>query len=398
MSFLINRAPAARFKCLHNIMQLAVNKFSLSDSFNLTDLMYDAQKINIYNFCDLLINDTSLNLKYCPYLKNPLSDAGCNLTNGVYYDSTKRKEVSNTANSLDALGFLKREDRDLRITELGLKFAKTKYESRDMHKIIKKAVLNYGLCIGVLYQIKELNKTEFTKNEVYVGYPFTNEKILVNNQNITVSSGSQPDANTRTKSCILAWLTTAGFIIPKQYYSDKIKPEYTHIDTMKYNLSKIRNLQNHIVFDFPNYIFQKREKFIVNNPFDYDNFTKNTGALRENGQKASREITMRYEQHIKNRRLAIVYLLNKAYLNSKKIDYKKLIIFLKSKPDYFVISERDFKRVMSVELQFANNCGIPYKILQGMVIEPITGINSIALCKNAPTQVIEYLNTFEGFI
>jgi len=137
--------------------------------------MFDTKNKNIHQYCDLLVKDESLNLKYCPYLENPLSDAGCNLTNGVLSDSTKRKEISNTVNSLDALGLLKRIDRNLQITELGLLFAKTKYKSAKMHDIIKKAVLNYSLCVGVLHQIKELDKQEFATSEIYVGYPSTNE-------------------------------------------------------------------------------------------------------------------------------------------------------------------------------------------------------------------------------
>ena len=395
MSYLINRSPTARLKCLHNIMKLAIGKYTLTDTFNLSDLKYNADEINIHQFCDLLVKDSSLNIKYCPYLENPLSEAGCNLTNGILLDSTKQKEISNTVNSLDALGLLKRTERSIKITDLGLKFAQTKYESAEMHDIIKKAVLNYGLCVGVLHQIKELDKQVFSTNEIYVGYPVTNETYQQNNQNVIISSGSQPDANTRTRSSILAWLTAAGFIIPNQYYSEKLNPKTLHIETLKYNLSKSRNLHLYNVLNLPDDIFSNN--FVVSNPFDYDNFTKLTGALRENGQKASREITMQFESTIKNRRLAIVYLLNKAYLHKNKIDFKQLKTFLINKPEFFVINKGDFERVLQVELQFANNCGIPFIIHPNLIIEPVVSLNQTTICKNAPENVIEYLNNFKGF-
>jgi len=396
MSYLINRSSTARLKCLHNIMKFAVGKYKLTDIFNMSDLMYNAEEKNIHHFCDLLTEDKSLKLKYCPYLENPLSDAGCNLTNGVLLDSTRHKEISNTINSLDALGFLERIDRNLKITQLGLLFAKTKYENTKMHEVIKKAVLNYGLCIGVLHQIKELDKQEFSTNEIYVGYPVTDETYKQNNQNVIISSGSQPDANTRTRSCILAWLTAAGFIVPSQFYLDNLKNNNLHNETLKYNLSKTRNLHLYKVLNLPLEIFES--KFTVNNPLNYDNFTKLTGALRENGQKASREITMQFENTIKNRRLAIVYLFNKAFLKKKKIDFSKLVKHLIIKPEYFVIDKTDFERVLQIELQFANNCGIPYKIHKNLIIEPIVSVNEITICKNAPDEVIEYLNKFKGFV
>lgn len=183
--------------------------------------------------------------------------------------------------------------------------------------------------------------------------------------------------------------------MPKQYYSESLNPLNSHIYTLKYNLAKSRNIHIYQVLDFPNEIFE--DKFIVTNPLDYDNFTKLTGALRENRQQASREITMQFEKIIKNRRLAIVYLLNKAYLNNKKLNLKKLTTFLSKKAEYFVIDKADFEWVMQIELQFANICGIPYIIRQNHIIEPVVSVNETILCNNAPAEVIEYLNKFKGF-
>jgi hypothetical protein len=357
-------------------------------------LQYDSKNKNIHHHCDLLINDQSLGIKYCPYLENPLSEAGCNLTNGVLFDSTKKKEISNAVNSLDALGFLTRSNRKLKLTKLGFLFAKTSFENPKMHDILVKAVLSYGMCVGVLAQIKALQKNTFSTDEIFVGYPITDESILENGKLVKISTGSQNDSNTRTKSCILAWLSACGFIIPQQFKKVNNNPKLAHLETLDYILGKSRNLRTYEVFDFPNYIFNTN--FIVSNPLDYDNFTKNTGALRENGQQVSREITMKFENIIKNRRLAIVFTLNKAYTKNKKLHFSKLIDFLKLNSN-FIINNQVFLQVMQMELNFANVCGLPFEIEKGLILKPLVGANENILHKNAPLEIINYLETFEDY-
>ncbi|MFN0200407.1 MAG: hypothetical protein ACKVTZ_02750 [Bacteroidia bacterium] len=395
MSYLINRTPPARLKCLHNLMLFAVSKFKLSDTFYMGDLQYDNANKNVHHTCDLLIDDKSLGMKYCPYLENPLSDAGCNLTNGVLLDSTKKKEVSNTVNSLEALGFLNRENRELSLTKAGINFAKTPFSSTKMHTILEKAILGYGLSVGVLAQIYQLNEDEFSTDEISVGYPNTNEVITIDNQNITLSSGSQPDSNVRSKSTILAWLTACGFIVPKPFYDKISDTQLAHIQTLEYILSKNRNIKFYKTLSFPSHIFTK--KYEVKNPLDYDNFTKNAGALRENGQEDSREITLKFEDILKNRRLAIVYLLNQAYLNKKKINFSKIIHFLKQAPKYFLINNETFENTMQIELNFAFVCGIPYKVEKNRLLKPLVSANPLVLCKNAPKEIIHYLTTFNDY-
>jgi hypothetical protein len=273
-------------------------------------------------------------------------------------------------------------------------FAQTPFESMEMLEQLRRAVLNYGVCIGVLAQIKNFQKTRFFTDEITIGYPITNEVIVENGQNINVSSGSQPDSNTRTKSCILAWLVTCGFIIPEQLKTSITNPKLTHIQVLDYVLDKNRSLRNYELFEFPNEIF--KDKFIVSNPLDYHNFTKNTGALRENGQQISREITMKFENVIKNRRLAIVYTLNKAYNISRSVNFDKLITFLERSPA-FIINNQDFRRVMQIELNFANTCGIPFEIYNNLRLKPLVGVNEKVLLKNAPIEIIKYLNKFKNY-
>lgn len=395
MTFVVNRAPPGRIKCLHILMKFANAKFDEKDEFNIVDLMYDNSEVNIHRYCDLLTKNASLGFNYCPYLLNPLSGAGCNITNSISFDSTKRKEVSNTINSLDALGFLNRINNKLRITRLGKTFASTKFESPKMHAILSEAVLNYGMNIGVLAQIMQLGKSVFNTSDISVGYPTTNESIIVDGIRIKISTGSQKDSNVRSKSTILAWLTACGFIIPNSLLVPIKNLQLIHMLTLPYIMSKNRSLREYKVVNLPTYIFHN--EFKVKKPLEYKNFTKNTGALRENGQKASREATLKFENVIRNRRLALVYLLNIAYMKKKSINITKLINFLKVKPELFVINKEDFFKVMEIETSFAYVCGIPFNIKKGNSLRPLVSVNNKILCKDAPVEVIDYLNKFASY-
>ncbi|PQJ32401.1 hypothetical protein BST92_10900 [Nonlabens arenilitoris] len=95
--------------------------------------------------------------------------------------------------------------------------------------------------------------------------------------------------------------------------------------TRNYTLAKKRNLRKYKITNFPDYLFNGNH--IVTKPLDYNNLTKNTGALRENNQAKIRELTLKVEPKIKNRRYAIIYALNKAYLEKTTLDFDTLIDF-----------------------------------------------------------------------
>ena len=106
MSRLINRKAASRIDCLHSLMQLLNEEFPAESNFSMNDAKYDSSKKNIFGFCPLLLTHEGLGFSYCPYKQNPLDKSACGLTNSVDLDSTKQKEVSNTLNALEGLGFL----------------------------------------------------------------------------------------------------------------------------------------------------------------------------------------------------------------------------------------------------------------------------------------------------
>ena len=387
MAFLINRAPAGRIQCLHSLCKLINSQFGTSEQFNLIDIKYEPlPNINIHAFCDLIKRNESLDINYCPYKQNVLDPSGCGITNGKNSDSTKSKEISNTVNSLHALGLITRyPNNKIKLTDDGKKFATTEYSSNAMLPIIRKAVLNYGPMIGLLAQIKISGNKSFDTSDIEVGYPLTKERVIFEKENLVISSGSEDDSNVRTRSCLLAWGLTAGFFKPesfKPYDSSK-----AHIEVSDYVLGKIRAVRKLEVLDFPN-IFE--EPFITKRPLDYVNLTKKSEALRENNQQSIRNATLHFGPILKNRRFAILYILNNCYRNGTVLSITGLVSFFKKYPEYFVINDSDLSRTLQIELKIAYCAGIPY-IQNGDKLKPMVGMNLDELTINAPLELIKLI-------
>lgn len=393
MAYLINRNPAARFTCLHSLLRYVVEKSKMQSSLGLSDFKYDADKDNVLNYCPLLTR-SDFGVDYCPYLQNPLSEAGCNMTNGVDCDSTKSKEVSNTVNALHALGFVKRSGRTVVVTQLGFEFASVEMGTANMQSIIKGAVVRYGPVVGVLKQIADITTVggSFNTSDLYVGYPCSNETVVYKGSSVTISSGSQDDSNTRTKSCVLAWLTAGGYIRPDSLPALK-SGEFAHSKYQDFLNQPHRGDRKYIlVSPAP---FMTNARFITEAPLDYNNLTKLTGALRENNMADVREATMLFEPRIKNRRLAIIYLLNKAFEQNKQLEYKKIIECLRKDPELFVVNQDSLEDCLEEEIKIATMSGIPFSITLNngdINLRPFTGINTKELLIGAPTSVVGILN------
>ena len=391
MAYLINRNPPARLHCLHALCKFIKSKYGTKQSFRMSEIKYDSESINIHSFCELLIENNAVNIRYCRYKENPFNTSGCSLTNGISDDTTKSKEVSNTVNSLHALGFLERSGNNLQLTENGCDFSNTDFNSPEMLDIIRKSVLKYGLFIGVLYQIHCLGKDTFDTSEINVGYPKANEKLLYNGNFVTISSGSEDDSNTRTKSCILAWATTAGFIYPIPLLGD-LNTNNPHISSSDYILQSSRNLRKYKVLEIPNKLFSG--EFITEKPFDYKNLTKNVGALRENNQQSIRELTMQVEPKIQNRRFAVLYILNKAFNQKASVSLNTLVSFMLDYEAYFVIEKERMYHTMCEEINIAIISGLLFEIKGSDIIHPLTGVNINELSLNAPNELVNILDTF----
>lgn len=391
MAYLINRNPPARLQCLHGLCKLIYNLYGLSKNFRMSNLKYDPHKENIHSYCTLLIENNSLGIKYCPYKENPLNTSGCSLTNGVDDDTTKSKEVSNTVNALHALGFINRTGNILQLTKAGANFSNVEFDSIEMLPIIRKAVLRYGLFVGLMFQLHNFETDEFDTDEIFVGYPHSNENVIYQGETVKISSGSEDDSNTRTKSCMLAWATTAGFIYPVSLLEsfNSAKP---HVSSSSYILSKNRNLRKYKIMHIPGYLFDG--SFITERPLEYKNLTKNTGALRENNQQIIRELSLKLEPKIQNRRFAIAYLLNEAFKQKKTLALKKLVEFLLRFPELFVIDKKSFYNTICQEVNIGFMAGIPFEIVDGEDLRPVVGINIDELSLRVPNTVIEALNKF----
>ena len=390
MAFLINRAQAGKVQCLHSLCKLIEKQFGTSKQFELSDVKYDpTSKINIHSTCDLILTHPALGIKYCRYKESPLDPSGCGITNGKTADSTKSKEISNTINSLHALNLVTRNaNNKVILTSLGKKFANTPYNSPIMHDIIREAVLSYGPMIGLLAQVLNLKKTNFDTSELEVGYSLTKETVNYNGENIILSSGSEDDSNVRTKSCLIAWGITAGFFKPEALASYK----YTkaHIAASDYLLGKTRSLRKLEVLDIPD-IFNK--SFVVKRPLNYTNLTKKSEALRENNQQDVRAATLKFSSVIKNRRFAILYLLNNSFKNKTTLSFTDLGGFFKSNPDLFVINSHELLRIIKVEIKVGFTAGLPFVINKDQIL-PMNSVDLTELSQGVPQEVLLALNKY----
>lgn len=383
MAYLINRNPPARLICLHSICKLIYSKIGFN-IFRMNDIKFDPQTENIFSFCPILIEDYDLGLKYCPYKDNPLSQSGCSLTNGITEDTTKSKEVSNTVNALEGLRFIKRVGNELQLSQTGKTFAQNEFNSIENRKIMLNAVLNYGVFAGFFTEILLLGKNRFRTTDIYVGYPNTEEVVNVDGMTIYLSAGSQKDTNTRTKSCMLAWATTLGLIVPSKFKNSHNEAEQ-YVLSIKRSLREYNLLKNFSVFS---------HNFIVDNPLNYSNLTKNTKALRENNQAAIRKITMGIEHIINNRRYAIITALNTAYTKGKNLDLDDLTEYLSKRSKFFMVNNNDFKSVIYNESKIGFMAGIPFQIEDDNKLKPLNGINQSILDIGCPNPVIEYMRNF----
>ncbi|MDC1357726.1 hypothetical protein N8310_09085, partial [Pseudomonadota bacterium] len=277
MAYLINRNPPARAQCLHAMCQFVSKKLN-KNNFSMNEIKFNSDEINIHEFCTLLKKDEDLGIKYCPYKSNPLSKSGCGLTNGVSEDTTKSKEVSNTVNAMHSIGLFERRNKQTRITELGITFSKTKIYSQEYFSTFREGVLKSGLMIGLLGQLYLMKSKKFQTNNLNIGYPNNSQEVIEHdNERVLISSGSEKDSNTRTKSCLLSWGIISNFFLPEKLVNRSIN------DINEYIISSNRNEKNFEISNFPYFIFKKI--FFSEKPLDYKNLTKNTGALRENNQE-----------------------------------------------------------------------------------------------------------------
>jgi len=390
MSYLINRNPSGRIICLHALLQYLHKRFG-TNPFTLTGLKYDEDaKENIHQFCPNLVKYPSIPFKVCPFLENPLSTAKCYLTQSVQEDKQKSKSVSDAFNALEGLGFVERSNKKGKITKAGIEFISESYESPNTLTRLRKALLGYGPFIGLLHEIS-MNNDKISRSSVKLGYPVTNEKVVDAGRAITLSTGSQPDTITRTRSVLFIWASTAGFLL-LEGIDEPTDSKTWHVSILDYIKSK-KWTKNIFINKLPENLFDN--KILVKQPLYYNAMTKSTKALRERKQESERSLTLRYEHIINNRRFAIVYALAKKSNQNANLDLSKFFLELKKFPDLFVVNENEFEEVMEKELEIANICGIPFKRNE-TILNPITKIDIGILKIGAPDSLITTLDEIIG--
>lgn len=391
MAYLVNRVAPSRMQCLQVLCRMINHRYGVTNAFTMNDVKYNPPTSNIKSFCYRLRTNQNLSISYCPYKRNPLDSSGCFITNGLIVDTTKSKEISNTINALDALGYVQRsDDNSIMLTSEGKLFAETDYYSNEMLSIIRNASLRYGVMVGFLGRILTSGKTTFKTTDFAVGYPSPEEIVSVNSTRIRISCGSEADSNTRTRSCLLAWAIASGIVWPSSLMNLYSVTE-PHVGCLDYINGDTRSLRDYNVLSDYNDVFPA--DFTTLKPLDYNNLTKNVGALREHNQRAVRETTMLFEPKIKNRRLAVIIALQKSRDNNELLDPNRLIDYLLQYPELFVVNQSSFISTMMLELEIAFSVGLPYTIESGG-LRPLVGVNLSELVKNAPESV---LNSLLGF-
>lgn len=392
MTAIINRTPTGRLISLLAEIKYLKARYH-TKPFELKGLKYDSTvKENPLMYFDLAKKNVSIGF-YDPYLRNPLSPAKFHLTQSIQHDTQKSKSASECLNSLEALGWVERSNNLSKLTSIGIRVAMLDYDSEEFFNITRESVLGYGVFIGFLFKcLKEsivFNGEQIVeKDRIEIGYKDTNEKISVDGKNISLSTGSQKDTIVRTRSTLFAWAVTTGFCIPINHPVPK-KLSSWHKETLEeiakkhWGWSKLRMFIPKNIFNGNHY---------VDRPLSYRWMTKSTKALRERGQQAVRDISLKEEEKVKNRRFAIVYCLALASKEKATINFQKLIENLSNFPALFVINEVDFKRVMSIEKDVAVVSGIPFSELDN-ILTPLTQVDLSILKEGVPSEVLRVIDS-----
>ena len=232
---------------------------------------------------------------------------------------------------------------------------------------------------------KDQNNTVKREN-VRIGYPDTQEILARNGHAVVLSTGSQDDTITRTRSILFAWATTAGFLLPIGMDIPKNTSSW-HVELLPFIKGKKWTVHNYKVF-VENGLLDSKP--YVDRPLGYNAMTKSTKALRERNQEDQRGATLELEGIIKNRRFGICYLLALASEQNSGVNFDKLVTELAAFDPYFVVDKHNFNDVMRSELGIAFTTGIPF-YEKNRVLIPLTRLNIDELVAGAPEEVITTL-------
>lgn len=400
MAILVNRKYSSRMECVYYIFKSAYSKYGTHTSFKMQQLKFNEEdEFNTHQYCQLLVEGW---VKYCPYLENQFDTSKCYATQSVESDSTKDKAVSDIIRSLEGMGFVQNVGAsDFIITCKGEKWVNSEFGTREWQTLLDEAVLSYGPFVGFIYKIKAKNSSVVNLNEIYIGYPNTQETIKVTNGetyamdesadyiSVELSEGSQKDSVTRTRSKFVSLGVSTGLILPSNSVEVKESAYIQNRDFLNKKRLTIRNVK--ITNKMKDTLTRK---LFVEHPLSFNHLVKEGKSLRENGIQTVREATLNSEAIIKKRRFIIVDILNRASKDSKAINLLELYNAMSALKDKLFVDKDERKHLMILqsELDIAALAGIPFEIItyEGKVmLEPLTQINENELRFGAPEEAIQ---------
>ncbi len=387
MALLLNRKYGSRLECLYYILKSIYNKFKTNNYFALKDLKYNEKdENNVHKYCQLLID--CVGLKCCPFLVNPLNSSKCYATQSLESDSTKSKAVSDIGGSLEALGFITRNKNKYCVSHKGEMWVKCSFSSYEWSKIALEGVLSYGVVIGFLSKIIK-EPDVFSYSGIYLSYPQTTETVEYSeNDNIKkiikISTDSQRDSNTRTMSRIIGWCVAVGLLEPiTDNFDNNSLPHIKYRDFLNKGELTIKKYKK---TELCKTIFNTKR--VIDNPLSYSRLHKNVGSLRENGGKDLRNITMKYNKNILNRRYVFVKVLNYYSKNNMKLSFTRLVDIMTQYSEFFFTSGNNPYDIMTTESEICDIVGIPFSI-DGDYLVPLTTINEKILEEDADSNIIK---------
>ena len=389
MSALINRVPTGRIISLHTELKYLYWKFR-NEPFSLQEMKFDSSsKKTQLDFFPLAVNNPRYGRykgKYDPYLDNPLDRTGFHLTQGVKRDSQKSKAASVCFDALEGLGWIERVGKGRgKITAFGKKIASLEYSNKKLLPLLKDSVLNYGPFAGFLFECLNKSKNnEFHRSDVVIGYVNTGEVIKINNHTVPLSVGSQDDSITRTRSVLVAWAMTVGYIWPVEEKLPVNRSTW-HVKALELIKQKTWPWSKFKILIPPN--FFEGEPIKISHPLSYRWMTKSTKALRERGQATIRNATLKMEEKVKNRRFAIVYSIALAASRKQRINFNLLVEEMRKYPKLFVVDMAAFNRVIELELKTAIISGTIFS-KDKEYLNPVSVCNLDHISAEAPTKVL----------
>lgn len=383
MAYLINRNPSGRLLCLHGLLQYVAHHWG-DGPYEIKNFKFDATKSpNIHAFSPC--RSTEYGFESCIYLDNPSSLAGCGLVNSVVEDTQKSKSASDIFNALDGLGFITRSGSTAQITALGRKFIQADRATHEWEITAREGAQNYGPFAGLIYLTSQFPiQNKWTRNDISLGFAETGEQVLYDGGKVTLSTGSQNDTITRSRSSLISWGVATGYFSPKnQTQEEAVIPAQVR------NFDYLMSAKWADGFRNSPLVYEHNDG-IVQRPLSYNQLVKSLKSLRENGQEAQRNASIQWEEVIKNRRLAIAYALHQSATLKKPLDFAEFVTLLARQGD-FVVDKASFSEVMSSELSNAFVIGTPYSLQDGNFLQGMRRVNLDVLTAGAAPRVVGQL-------